>query len=66
VPPLDGDPGSDPGSVPGRVHDTTLVAGQSVDVNQPFVVAPAHDSALQAHVGVPVGAVEHGQADPRI
>jgi hypothetical protein len=63
---LDSDPGADPGSVPGRGRGTTVVTGQSVDVKQPFVVAPAHDSALQAHVGVPVDAIEHGQADPRI
>ena len=57
VPPLDGNPSTDPRPVPVRVLDATVMARQSIDVNQAFVIAPAHDSALQTHVAVPVGAV---------
>jgi hypothetical protein len=47
------------------VRGTMVVTGQSVDVKQPFVVAPAHDSALQAHVGVPTLAITAGCGSAR-
>jgi putative hydrolase len=66
MPPLDREPGTDPELVPGFVRETTVLARQSVDVDEPFVVAPPDGPALHAHVGMPVDAVEYGQADPRI
>jgi hypothetical protein len=64
--PLDGDPGADPGSGPGsgtRHHGS----GGTIGRCQPALRRRASARFGPAgHVGVPVGADEHGQADPRI